>query len=206
MKMILRTLTSMALLALAAGCTMFESDKPMFPANAGAPVYGTQPALIRWTMLEKDADPHVVRVDANFADGQYAMSARGKDKTHWSESLHPIAGAPDRFVQQIAYADESDPKVMKYYYDYAVRDASGLKLYQFRCTDLSNDERERFNMTPPPAPPNADGSPGTQSASCIVRSPESVVQAFQMLAARQQPRAAVTSKPKGTGWFSWLSR
>ncbi|MBU6373847.1 MAG: hypothetical protein KJS97_14055 [Alphaproteobacteria bacterium] len=199
----------------ASACTMFESDRPMFTPSAGAPVYGAAPALVRWTMTEDDADPKKLRLDATFADGEYLMVARGKDKAQWRESLHPAPGLPPAgssasggpasgswYVQQIAYADESDPTKVTYYYDLVRADGTKLYAYQFRCTDLTPAERDAFDMTPPPPPPNADGSPGAPSAACIVRSPDSVARAFALLASRLPPRAEGVVKPKGKGWFS----
>ncbi|MFZ4604565.1 MAG: hypothetical protein ACOYM8_19175 [Caulobacterales bacterium] len=204
-----------AIAALSAGCAMFESERPMFPAAEGVPVYGEAPALIRWTMLEKDADPKTARIDATFAGGRYAMSARGKDKTVWSESLHATAGIPAPpatasppsaatawYVQQIEYAGDDNAGTPTYYYDLLRADSAGLWAYQFRCSDLTKEERAAFDMTPPLAPPNPDGTPAPASSACTVRSPESLDKAFALLASRQDPRVRISVKPKGKSWFS----
>lgn len=202
-----------AMAMAASACTMFESDRPMFDPAAGRPAYGDAPSLVRWTMLAEDADPKALRLDATFANGEYMMVARGKDKAQWRESLHPMPApafgpAPEAtpagawYVQQVAYADETDPTDVTFYYDLVRVDGSKLYAYQFRCTDLTEDERAALDMTPPQPPANADGTPGTPSAACIVRSPESVAKAFAMLAPRNEPRAAGVAKAKGKGWFS----
>lgn len=198
-----------AILATSA-CTMFESERPMFDPSLGAPAYGAAPALVRWTMTEPDADPKTIRLDATYADGTYVMVARGKDKAQWRESLHPVpapalpaaAAAGSWYVQQIAYANDSDPTDVTWYYDLVRADGTKIYAYQFRCTDLTEAERAAFDMTPPPPPPNADGTPATPSAACIVRSPESVAGAFALLATRVEPRAEGVVKVKGKGWFS----
>ena len=202
-----------ALVAAAAlsvtACTMFESDRPMFDPSVGAPVYGAAPALVRWTVNAPDADPKTIRLDATFANGEYVMLARGKDKAQWRESLHstpapeaPAGSSGTWYVQQIAYADDPEPTDVTYYYDLVRADGTKLFAYQFRCTDLTEEERAAFDMTPPPPPPSADGTPGTPSAACIVRSPESVGKAFALLATRIAPRAEGVVKPKAKGWFS----
>ena len=117
-----------ALVAAAAlsvtACTMFESDRPMFDPSVGAPVYGAAPALVRWTVNAPDADPKTIRLDATFANGEYVMLARGKDKAQWRESLHstpapeaPAGSSGTWYVQQIAYADDPEPTDVTYYYD-----------------------------------------------------------------------------------------
>ncbi|NDC58169.1 MAG: hypothetical protein EBZ50_04950 [Alphaproteobacteria bacterium] len=204
-----------AIAALSAGCAMFESDRPMYLASNGVPVYGSAPALIRWTMLEKDADPKSARIDASFAAGRYVMSARGKDKTRWVESLHvtaaipppaatgsPASAATAWYVQQIEYAGDDNANPATYYYDLVRADSAGLWAYQFRCSDLSKEERDAFDMTPPPAPPNPDGTPAPASSACTVRSPESLDKAFALLASRQDPRVRISVKPKSKSWFS----
>lgn len=215
MKNLAKLTSVIAIAILSAGCAMFESERPMFAAAEGVPVYGEAPALIRWTMLEKDADPKSVRIDATFAAGQYAMAARGKDKTVWSESLHattaipappasspPASAATSWYVQQIEYAGDDKAGTPTVYYDLVRADSAGLWAYQFRCSDLSKDERAAFEMTPPPAPPNPDGTPAPESSSCTVRSPESLGKAFALLASRQEPRVRISVKPKSKSWFS----
>jgi len=202
-----RALAGFALALLGAGCAMFESERPMFPPATGAPLYGTAPALVRWQTLDPDEKDKVLKIDATFADGVYAMSARGKDKAQFKESLHPttaIKAAPGAnwYVQQIEYAGDSREGPPTFYYDLVRADASGMWAYQLRCSDLSTAERDQFGMTPPPSPPNPDGTPAAPSTSCTVRSPESLQSAFALIAGRIEARVRVTAKPKGKGWFS----
>jgi hypothetical protein len=186
---------------------MFESDRPMFPPASGASVYGTAPALVRWETLDREAKEKTAKIDATFADGVYAMTTRGTDKAQFKESLHLTSaihgpGAARWYVQQVEYAGDSGEGPPMFYYDLVRADAAGTWAYQLRCSDLTTQERDQFDMTPPPSPPNPDGTPATPSSSCTVRNPEQLQSAFALLAGRLEPRVQIHVKARGKSWFS----
>lgn len=193
---------ALAMAVTLAGCAMFESDQPMFAAETGAPIYGAAPVLVSWRPLDPDEKPRRIKVDATFANGVYAMQARDEDDTVWRESLHAVDGGTEFYVQQVEMAQEGEPAERVYYYDLLRVRPDGVWAYQLRCGDLSREERDAFGFTPPPPAANPDGSPGAESSTCVVRSPDRLRDAFQLLASRQEPRAHATVKPKKRGWFS----
>lgn len=202
----LARLAAIAVLALLGGCAMFESDTPMFDAKTGQPVYGAGEVVLRWKAMDPEAsDPKSLKITGAFADGAYAFKAKHDgDLMVWRESLHPLAGAPgpDWFVQQAAVTGDETPSETTYYYDLVHQVGDDLWVYQLRCSDLTEEERARFNMVPPSPPPNADGTAGVASSTCMVRSADDVMGAFALLAVRLEPKVLVHARPKRKSWFS----
>lgn len=215
-----------AALALTLGaCAQFYSETPILTPADSVPAYGDSIAGIE---LRNRPDDKAVRFRSAWKDGVYIHTGKER-RQDWSVKTYQIAetlaassAAPGSFISQRAMAKEDGGGVI-YYYDLIKPVGDTFITYNMACTDLTGEERARFNMVPtiqpaeapakqlptrpaasePGPPPSAEPAPApVDQPECLVRTRQDLETAFALIASRKQEGSGVLKvKPKRRGLF-----
>ncbi len=214
----MKTLARLAAAAMAltlGACAQFYSETPMLTAADSVPAYGSS---IVGVALRNRPDDKVLKLRSVWKDGVYIHTGSER-RQDWSVKTYQIAetlaassAAPGSFISQRAMENEGGGVI--YYYDLIKPVGDQFVTYDMSCSDLSRDERARFNMVPPKSaePPAAPASapsapPAVQPVlpadppECLVRTRADLEAAFALIAGRKEPVGALTVKQKRRSLF-----
>ncbi len=214
----MKTLARLAAAALAltlGACAQFYSEAPILTAADSVPAYG---AGIIGVELRNHSKDKALKLRSVWKDGVYIHTGKER-RQDWSVKTYQIAetlaassAAPGSFISQRAMENEGGGVI--YYYDLIKPVGDRFVTYDMACSDLSRDERARFNMVPPKsaelpaalasapsAPPAGEPAPPADPPECLVRTRADLEAAFALIASRKEPAGELQVKRKRRGLF-----
>jgi hypothetical protein len=219
MKIFLRLTAALALLTLGA-CAQFYSETPILTGADSVPAYGTK---IGGVDLRNTPEDKPIRFRSAWKDGVY-IHTRTERRQDWSVKSYQIAetlaasnATPGSFISQRATEKEGSGGVI-YYYDLIKPIGDKFVTYNMTCSDLSQEERARFNMVPPlPEAPAVEAPaqsapaagpglaepapPAKEPNDCLVRTRADLEAAFAAIASRKEPVGELKVVRKRRGLF-----